>query len=114
MFRSPLNSSVKSKFKEHDCSGESSANISPMLHKNIAIAIDPTYSRRNIQSPLSYDTSSSTVTSSTLSSSPGLLPSPDISEDGEVTLPYMPIQGQRRTGSMEKKKKKAKDGCKQQ
>lgn len=87
-------------------------------HKNIAIAIDPTYSRRGVPSPPSYDTTSSTVTTSTSASSPGMsLPPPDISEnegDTSPVPPYMPIQGQRRTASLEKKKKKSKDGCKQQ
>lgn len=86
---------------------------------NIAMAIDPTYPRKGYQSPPSYDTtSSSTVTTSTSSSSPGmLLPPPDISDEGDVSpvLPYMPIQGQRRTSSLEKKqKRKNKDGCRQQ
>lgn len=100
---------MKSKLKDQDAN---EAN-SPLQHKNIAMAIDPTYTRRNMPSPPSYDTSSSTMTS-TLSSSPGMLPSPDISEDGDIALPYMPIQGQKRTGSVDKKKKKTKDGCKQQ
>jgi hypothetical protein len=47
-----------------------------------------------------------------------VLPPPDISEveDESNIPPYMPIQGQRRTASLEKKqKKKNKDGgCKQQ
>lgn len=93
---------------------------SPTRHVNIAMAIDPTYPRRGMQSPPSYDTTSSTVTTSTSSSSPSFtLPPPDIAEhDGETSPvpPYMPIQGQRRTASLEKKaKKKNKDGgCKQQ
>lgn len=85
------------------------------------MAIDPTYPRRQGLSPLSYDTSTSgTVTTSTSSSSSGfILPPPDASELEEETSPvppYMPIQGQRRTASLEKKvKKKSKDGgCKQQ
>lgn len=87
-------------------------------HINIAMAIDPTYTRRNAkQSPLSFDTTSSTVTTSTSSSSPGNLLSHDVIEHEDDTSPvppYMPIQGQRRTLSLEKKKKKPKDGCKQQ
>lgn len=83
------------------------------------MAIDPTYPRRGMHSSSSYETTSSTVTTSTSSSSPGMvLPPPDISElDDESNIPpYMPIQGQRRTASLEKKqKKKNKDGgCKQQ
>ncbi|KAG8259090.1 ubiquitin protein ligase binding [Homalodisca vitripennis] len=61
---------------------------------NIAMAIDPTYSPH-----------------STLSSSYQEFEEYD---EGPVP-PYMPIQGQRRTSSLEKKKKKQpKDGCKQQ
>lgn len=83
------------------------------------MAIDPTYPKRSIHSSSSFETSSSTVTTSTSSSSPGMvLPAPDISEfeDDANIPPYMPIQGQRRTSSLEKKqKKKNKDGgCKQQ
>lgn len=86
------------------------------------MAIDPTYTRRGggyHRSSSNYDTASSTVTTSTSSSSPGLvLPVPDIAEqdDDNPAPPYMPIQGQRRTASLEKKqKKKGKDGgCKQQ
>lgn len=84
------------------------------------MAIDPTYPRRQGISPLSYDTSTSGTVTSTSSSSPGfILPPPDVSELEEETSPvppYMPIQGQRRTASLEKKiKKKNKDGgCKQQ
>lgn len=85
------------------------------------MAIDPTYSRRGVyhRTSSNYDTASSTVTTSTSSSSPGMiLPAPDITEqdDDNPAPPYMPIQGQRRTASLEKKqKKKGKDGgCKQQ
>ncbi|CAG9864144.1 unnamed protein product [Phyllotreta striolata] len=92
---------------------------SPSLHANIAVAIDPTYSRRTgYRGSSSYDTASSTVTTSTSSSSPGALPPPDLveQEDDSPAPPYMPIQGQRRTASLEKKQKsKSKDGgCKQQ
>lgn len=78
------------------------------------MAIDPTYTRRNVQSPQSFDTTSSTT--STVSSSPSvnLQDGLEYDGDGSPALPYMPIQGQRRTGSMEKKKKRTKDGCKQQ
>lgn len=86
-------------------------------HVNIAMAIDPTYTRRsNIsQTPSSHDTTTSSTSSTT---SPAIsLPPPDLSEDELSPVPpYMPIQGQRRTASLEKKTKKsrAKDGCKQQ
>lgn len=92
---------------------------SPSQHVNIAMAIDPTYNRRSQHSIPFYDTSSSsTVTTSTSSSSPSmLLPSPELvqpEQDNNVP-PYMPIQGQRRMASLEKKpKKKSKDNCKQQ
>ncbi|GJQ84273.1 hypothetical protein Trydic_g2936 [Trypoxylus dichotomus] len=115
--RSSYSRSSKPRFPDP----EPSEGISPSQsqHVNIAMAIDPTYSRKGYQSPPSYDTtSSSTVTTSTSSSSPGMvLPPPDIAEDGDVSPvpPYMPIQGQRRTSSLEKKqKRKNKDGCRQQ
>ncbi|XP_030752741.1 uncharacterized protein LOC115879862 isoform X2 [Sitophilus oryzae] len=123
--RSPLNRANKPRYPDPEScdtlntsSGSPSGNTSP-LHSNIAMAIDPTYSRRGggYRPPSSYDTTSSTVTTSTSSSSPGILPPPDISEqdDESPAPPYMPIQGQRRTASLEKKKKKSKEGgCKQQ
>lgn len=91
----------------------------PSQHVNIAMAIDPTYTRRNHHGTTYYDTSSGTVTTSTSSSSPGItLPPLDTIEHESETSPvppYMPIQGQRRTASLEKKsKKKSKDACKQQ
>ncbi|KAJ8933214.1 hypothetical protein NQ314_014161 [Rhamnusium bicolor] len=100
--RSPLTKINKSRFPDPEiCDSASSgqSSTSPAQHTNIAMAIDPTYS--------------------TSSSSPGIvLPPPDISEqeDDNPAPPYMPIQGQRRTASLEKKqKKKSKDGgCKQQ
>ncbi|KAJ8922269.1 hypothetical protein NQ315_004207 [Exocentrus adspersus] len=120
--RSPLTRLNKPRFPDPEAcdstsSGQSSA--SPAQHANIAMAIDPTYSRRGYRHSSSYDTASSTVTTSTSSSSPGIvLPPPDIAEQDDDSLvpPYMPIQGQRRTSSLEKKqKKKSKDGgCKQQ
>lgn len=124
--RSPLNRGTKPRFPDPEpcdtantSSGSLSGGTSPM-HSNIAMAIDPTYSRRGggYRPPSSYDTTSSTVTTSTSSSSPGIvLPPPDINEieDESPAPPYMPIQGQRRTASLEKKKKKTKEGgCKQQ
>lgn len=113
---------MKPRYPEPDSTVNSADFVmsSPTHHVNIAMAIDPTYPRRGVQSPLSYDTTSSTVTTSTSSSSPGfILPPPDVSEHEDETSPvppYMPIQGQRRTASLEKKhKKKSKDGgCKQQ
>lgn len=88
-------------------------------HANIAMAIDPTYTRRSTssQTPSSQDTSTmSTSTTTSSTTSPAIsLPPPDLSEDEMSPVPpYMPIQGQRRTASLEKKKKRAKDGCKQQ
>ncbi|KAK4877222.1 hypothetical protein RN001_009728 [Aquatica leii] len=90
---------------------------SPTQHTNIAMAIDPTYNRRSQHSVPYYDTSSSTVTTSTSSSSPPMvLPPTDLPEEEDGPIPpYMPIQGQRRTSSLEKKaKKKPLDSCKQQ
>lgn len=84
------------------------------------MAIDPTYPRRQGVSPLSYETSTSGTVTSTCSSSPGFSLSPtdgsELEEEIIPVPPYMPIQGQRRTASLEKKvKKKNKDGgCKQQ
>lgn len=116
--KSPINRPTKFKYPEPDICESTLTSTSPSQHVNIAMAIDPTYSRRGIQSPPSYDTTSSTVTTSTSSSSPGMaLPPPDLSEnEGDISPvpPYMPIQGQRRTASLEKKKKRSKDGCKQQ
>ncbi|KAF2892712.1 hypothetical protein ILUMI_13460 [Ignelater luminosus] len=115
--KTPLNYSSKPRYPDPEFfEGQLS---SPSQHMNIAMAIDPTYNRRSQHSVPYCDTSSSTVTTSTSSSSPGIvLPPPDISEheeDSSPVPPYMPIQGQRRTASLEKKsKKKSKDGCKQQ
>lgn len=122
-FRLPLNSPSKPRYPDPESLESTSPGsyASPTHHVNIAMAIDPTYPRRQGLSPLSYDSSTSgTITTSTSSSSPGfILPPPDVSELEEETSPvppYMPIQGQRRTASLEKKvKKKNKDGgCKQQ
>nr|CAD7259838.1 unnamed protein product [Timema shepardi] len=75
---------------------------------NIAMAIDPTYPRR-------ARTGGSELYAS---SSPVMSPSVQAYEEDEDSPvpPYMPIQGQRRTMSLEKKgrKSKSKDGCKQQ
>ncbi|PSN36891.1 hypothetical protein C0J52_11433 [Blattella germanica] len=64
---------------------------------NIAMAIDPTYPRR------------ATITQTIANFS-------EFEEDDSPVPPYMPIQGQRRSASLEKKNKKgrSKDGCKQQ
>ncbi|XP_019871897.1 uncharacterized protein LOC109600219 isoform X2 [Aethina tumida] len=133
--KSPLTKINKPRYPDPEpCdSFQSTSSTSPTSHQtahtNIAMAIDPTYSRRGGGGPASsggsyhrhsssYDTASSTVTTSTSSSSPGMvLPPPDLGEldDENPAPPYMPIQGQRRTASLEKKqKKKSKDGCKQQ
>lgn len=81
-------------------SSASSTNTLP----NIAMAIDPTYTAARC--------TGSNVTSPAISLPP---PNFDEEDDGPVP-PYMPIQGQRRTASLEKKSKKSKvkDGCKQQ
>ncbi|KAF5276494.1 hypothetical protein FQA39_LY06563 [Lamprigera yunnana] len=105
----------KMRFPDPDGMESISGHQSPAAqHTNIAMAIDPTYNRRSQHSVPYYDTSSSTVTTSTSSSSSGImLPPPDLPEEDDSPIPpYMPIQGQRRTSSLEKKKKR--DGCKQQ
>ncbi|CAG9816053.1 unnamed protein product [Phaedon cochleariae] len=125
--RSPLTKINKPRFPDPetcDSPGSSTPATSPSQHTNIAMAIDPTYTRRgyrdgnpSYRASSSFDTNSSTVTTSTSSSSPGVLPPPDLPEldEDNPAPPYMPIQGQRRTSSLEKKqKKKSKDGCKQQ
>ncbi|CAH0547341.1 unnamed protein product [Brassicogethes aeneus] len=117
--KSPLTRFNKPRYPDPEPDNNTPVTQSPSAHSNIAMAIDPTYSRRGYRLSSSYDTASSSVTTSTSSSSPGmLLPPPDITEhdDENPAPPYMPIQGQRRTASLEKKqKKKSKDGsCKQQ
>ncbi|XP_056647949.1 uncharacterized protein LOC130452621 [Diorhabda sublineata] len=119
--RSPLSRINKPRYPDPEtCDNVSScpsSNSPVQQHTNIAMAIDPTYPRRAQRGSSSYDTASSTVTTSTSSSSPGVLPPPDMTDhdDDSPAPPYMPIQGQRRTASLEKKqKKKSKDGCKQQ
>ncbi|KAG0701731.1 Coiled-coil domain-containing protein 50 [Chionoecetes opilio] len=122
----------------------SSSSIEPspgMGFTNIACAIDPTYQRRVMrgelapspQATLQSSSSSSTTSSGTgglvgasISSPISPLPPPvfddDDDDDDYPVPPYMPIQGQRRTASLEKKrrlkppkeKSNSKDGCKQQ
>lgn len=75
--------------------------------RNIAIVIDPTYPRRSPPNVGGIRTSPVTTGNQ----------QDYVDEDcASPAPPYMPIQGQRRTASLEKKaKKKApKDGCKQQ
>jgi len=79
--------------------------------QNIAVAIDPTYNQK--------------TGTLLLAAPPAVSPEPTPSEidlieeleldeeDEEEAPPYMPIQGQRRTASLEKKRKKD-QGCKQQ
>lgn len=122
--RSPLTKVNKPRYPDpvvepNDSASSGQSTNSPPQHTNIAMAIDPTYSRRTgYRLSTSYDTASSTVTTSTSSSSPGMiLPPPNLEYEDEGPTPsYMPIQGQRRTASLEKKqKRKARDGgCKQQ
>nr|CAI5846971.1 unnamed protein product [Callosobruchus analis] len=84
------------------------------------MAIDPTYTRRGGGYPrgtASSITSAVSDSSGTITTSM-VLPSPDICnlDDENPAPPYMPIQGQRRTASLEKKQKKKhkEGGCKQQ
>lgn len=90
---------------------------------NIAMAIDPTYpkesrlpSQQNYLSPtrstLKSQTSSSPTSSMSSSFTTPTIPE-DVNSIGNAP-PYMPIQGQKRTASLEKKKRRTRDGCKQQ
>ncbi|XP_063864098.1 uncharacterized protein LOC135102661 isoform X1 [Scylla paramamosain] len=124
-----------------ETSSSSSMERSPgMGFTNIACAIDPTYQRRVMrgelapspQATLQSSSSSSTTSSGTgglvgasVSSPISPLPPPvfdDDEEDDYPVPPYMPIQGQRRTASLEKnrrpkppkEKSNSKDSCKQQ
>lgn len=85
---------------------------------NIAMAIDPTYPRRaTITQTSTYNTSVLDVPPSNISSPAVSLPPPEFDDDDDSPVPpYMPIQGQRRSASLEKKNKKGrgKDSCKQQ
>lgn len=105
----------------HDKTNESSVKS----HSNVAMAIDPTYLHK--QSGISSNISVEKIRSG---GSTPVLPSPaslragayqgheDEYYDSDESLapPYMPIQGQKRTSSLEKKRKgkSGKDGCKQQ
>ncbi|XP_050534242.1 coiled-coil domain-containing protein 50 isoform X2 [Daktulosphaira vitifoliae] len=79
------------KYQQLEKLPESESPVQPESLSNIAIAIDPTYSPRNLEA-YEAPTSSSNVP-----------PMVDIS-------PYMPIQGQRRNQSEKKKKSKSSDG----
>lgn len=88
-------------------------------HLNIAMAIDPTYPKQDIaQSPSSYVQHMSPAKSVSSKSSSRTSPSSSSSKemDGRLEMtnapPYMPIQGQKRTASLEKRR--VRDGCKQQ
>lgn len=84
---------------------------------NIAMAIDPTYPRRaTITQTSTYNTSVLDMPPSNISSPAVSLPPPEFDDDDSPVPPYMPIQGQRRSASLEKKNKKGrgKDSCKQQ
>ncbi|XP_068211201.1 coiled-coil domain-containing protein 50 isoform X3 [Palaemon carinicauda] len=122
-----------------DLEGESSSSIEPspaMGFTNIACAIDPTYQRRVMRGELTASpqtTLQSTSSSSSTSSGTGgiiptsmmspisPLPPPVFEDDDDYPVPpYMPIQGQRRTASLEKNRRlkppkdKSKESCKQQ
>ncbi|XP_044749123.1 coiled-coil domain-containing protein 50 [Coccinella septempunctata] len=87
-------------------------------HLNIAMAIDPTYPKQDLaQSPGSYIQHMSPAKSVSSKSSSRSSPSSSSKEmDGRLEMtnapPYMPIQGQKRTASLEKRR--VRDGCKQQ
>ncbi|XP_053628444.1 coiled-coil domain-containing protein 50 isoform X2 [Cherax quadricarinatus] len=115
-------------------SSSSSMERSPAMgFTNIACAIDPTYQRRvmrgELTSPQSSSSSSSSssgtggLTGASIASPISPLPPPVFDDDDDYPVPpYMPIQGQRRTASLEKnhrlkppkEKSNSKDGCKQQ
>lgn len=123
-----------------ELTGESSSSLeqSPAMgFTNIACAIDPTYQRRVMrgelaspQATLQSSSSSSTTSSGTggligasMASPISPLPPPVFDDDDDYPVPpYMPIQGQRRTASLEKnrrlkppkEKSNSKDSCKQQ
>ncbi|CAG2065862.1 unnamed protein product, partial [Timema podura] len=83
---------------------------------NIAMAIDPTYPRRARTGGSELYASSSPVMSPSVQAHSKLLCAAYEEDEDSPVPPYMPIQGQRRTMSLEKKgrKSKSKDGCKQQ
>nr|CAD7416741.1 unnamed protein product [Timema poppensis] len=83
---------------------------------NIAMAIDPTYPRRARTGGSELYASSSPVMSPSVQAHYKLLCAAYEEDEDSPVPPYMPIQGQRRTMSLEKKgrKSKSKDGCKQQ
>ncbi|KAK3887855.1 hypothetical protein Pcinc_008059 [Petrolisthes cinctipes] len=144
----PVGKSSKPRFADPEESGleiggeSSSSSIEPSPgfgYTNIACAIDPTYQRRVMRGELTASpqaTLQSSSSSSTSSSGAGGLPPPSLTspisplpppvfdddDDDYPVPPYMPIQGQRRTASLEKKrrgkppkeKSSTKDGCKQQ
>jgi len=91
--------------------------------RNIAAVIDPTYPRKHSDlRPRELQPREALVTAA---AAPSVLPtSPStppcvmaglVDPDSTPTPPYMPVQGQRRISSLEKKKKsKSKDACRQQ
>lgn len=87
-------------------------------HHNIAMVIDPTYPKPDGgQSPSSYIQHMSPAKSMSSKSSSMSSPSSSSKEiEGRIEManapPYMPIQGQKRTASLEKRR--VRDGCKQQ
>ncbi|KAF4529684.1 hypothetical protein B566_EDAN010770 [Ephemera danica] len=91
----------------------------PGTLQNIAMAIDPTYPQRcNTQQLVQASASTATP----VLASPVAATTPEFGEEEDLNAipPYMPIQGQRRSSSLEKKtkkskgKKESKDSCKQQ
>ncbi|KAL3284246.1 hypothetical protein HHI36_018409 [Cryptolaemus montrouzieri] len=88
-------------------------------HSNIAMAIDPTYVKQEPaqSSPGSHSQHMSPMRSVSSKSSSKSSPSSSSKEaEGKLEMgnapPYMPIQGQKRTASLEKRR--VRDGCKQQ
>ncbi|KAK9886746.1 hypothetical protein WA026_018398 [Henosepilachna vigintioctopunctata] len=110
----PSHLNIKSTYKPRYPDPE---EMSSKLHSNIAMAIDPTYVKQETShSPGSYSSPSKSSSSKTSSkSSPSSSSSKEIMDiklDANNAPPYMPIQGQKRTASLEKRR--VRDGCKQQ
>lgn len=118
--RSKSSSSGRSRISERSLSESAGSTLGN--HTNIAMAIDPTYSRRVTQYHHQKEAEAESGGSTPMLPTPVSIPAGTLSndpeyydsEEDEPAPPYMPIQGQRRISSLDKKKKPSKDGCKQQ
>ncbi|RWS06046.1 Coiled-coil domain-containing protein 3-like protein [Dinothrombium tinctorium] len=81
----------------------------PAYH-NIAMDLDPTYkgNANNLNNGLYY----AQVYQVSPSSSPSDSPTSSLRSPNSTSLPYLPVQGQKRNSSERNKSKKNKDGCK--